>query len=338
MTTRLSIAAIALSLAFVPALADAKDKLSVATSSQGSLATTAYIAKQLGYFDAADLDVDIFDGGGGSNAVATVVGGSAQIGLVGIKNASEATAKGQTLKVIGTAIRGFPASLIVTNDLLKTADLTDSSTLQQRGQVLKGKTVAVNDIGGSSGGFVRYALKVVGLQESDITLINLASGAGRLAGLKAGKIDGAAANSPEPETAIAGGYATVLFDAKRDIPALSGMEYMIYAARQDYIEQHKDVIVRFLTAIGKAQQTIKTDPAAAKTAYYAYLAKQAHGIKLDQAVADLAWTNMLPYMPDTLMTTKDGLQKARAFFDISEKAPDDLLVDNSYAEAVQAKR
>jgi NitT/TauT family transport system substrate-binding protein len=328
-------AALVASIALTPLAAFAKDKIEVATSSQGSLATTAYIAKQLGYFDAEDLNVDIFDGGGGSNAVATVVGGSAQIGLVGIKNASEATAKGQTLKVIGTAIRGFPASLIVRSDLAKDADLKADATVEQRGQVLKGKTIAVNDIGGSSGDFVRYALNVAGLKDNDITLINLASGAGRLAGLKAKKIDGAAANSPEPETAIAGGYATVLFDAKRDIPALTNMEYMIYAARQDYIQAHPDVVKRFLTAIDKAEQTIQKDPDAAKAAYYGYLSKQSHGVKLDQSVADLAWTNMLPYMPTSLDLNPDGLAKARKFFAISPQAPDELLIDNSFAKAVQ---
>ena len=74
-------------------------------------------------------------------------------------NASEATAKGQTLKVIGTAIRGFPAALIVRNGLVDKTALAPEASLRSRADILKGHTVAVNDIGGSSGDFVRYALK-----------------------------------------------------------------------------------------------------------------------------------------------------------------------------------
>ena len=137
---------------------------------------------------------------------------------------------------------------------------------------------------------------------------------------------------------MAGGYASVLIDAKRDIPALGEMEYMIYAAREDYSAEHKDTIAHFLTAVGKAQDLIEKDPEAAKAAYYGYLSKQSRGIKLDRAVADLAWTNMLPYMPKTLALTPAGLKTARSFFAISDKAPDDLLVDNSFASAVQSAR
>ena len=81
---------VALVLAWLPMAAAAADKVRVVTSSTGFLYSTAYIAKQMNYFADEGLDVSIADGGGGSNAVAAVVGGSADIGVVGIKNMSEA--------------------------------------------------------------------------------------------------------------------------------------------------------------------------------------------------------------------------------------------------------
>jgi len=329
--------AIALVAVFVAAPPSyGKDKILVVTSGQGSLAATAYIARQLGYFDSEGLDVTVIDGGGGSNAVNTLVGGGAQIGLVGIKLASQAVEKGQPLKVVGTAIQGFPNYLVVQRAEYEKSGLTPTSPLAAKVAFLKGKTIAVNDIGGSSGEFARYVLNAAQVPADKVTLINMTSTAGRLAALKRGRIDAIIGGQPEPETAIAGGYGVMLVNPKADLPGLGKLDYMVQVVRADYLKQNPAIVEHYLRAIKRSEDLVKDHPDEAKRAFFAYELNDAHGGAIDPAIADEAWKNMLAYFPDTLRLEPAQVAAARKFFDISAAVSDTTFIDNGIADRVLA--
>jgi NitT/TauT family transport system substrate-binding protein len=328
------IAAILAAALLAPLPAHSKDSLRVVSSSAGAVAATAYVAKKLGYFDEQGLDVQLIDGGGGSNAVASLVGGSAQIGIVGIKNMSEATVKGQAVKAVGTAIRGFPLALVVRPDLHQEAGPAAEGPLEQKAALLRGKKIAVNDVGGSSGDFVRYAIAAAGLNERDVVMVNINDSAGRLSALKYKRIDAIVTQSPELETALSSGIGAMLISTAKDIASLGKIEYMVQAVRADYLAAHPDIVARYLAAIGKAERTIKSNPDQAKAAFYGYLSEDAKGAKLDDALADQAWKNLLPYLPDSVALWPQGIAGSREFFRISEKVSDEALYDASLANRI----
>lgn len=304
------------------------------TSGQGALAGTAYIARQLGYFDEQGLDVTVIDGGGGSNAVNTLISGGAQIGLVGIKLASQAVEKGQSLKVVGTAIQGFPNYVIAQRAQYLASGLTASSPLATKAAFLKHKTVAVNDIGGSSGEFARYALGAGSIPVSEVTLINMTSTAGRLAALKRGRIDAIVGGQPEPETAQAGGYGVMLINPKVDLPGLNRLDYMVQVVREDYLKQNPGIVERYLRGIKRSEDLIRFRPDDAKQAFFAYELNETHGAQIDPKIADEAWKNMLQYFPSTLRLEPDSVAGARKFFGMSSAVPDGKLVDNTIADRI----
>jgi len=88
--------------------------------------------------------------------------------------------------------------------------------------------VAVNDIGGSAGDFVRELLRRGGLGERDAVLINISSRPGRLAALKAKRIGALVGYAPGPETAMIEGYGEILIDSATDIPEIKTIEYIMY--------------------------------------------------------------------------------------------------------------
>ena len=83
-------------LCLLSSVALAAEQLRVAVSSTSLFFASAYVAKkQMGYFDENGLDVTIIDVGSGSNVIASVVGGSAEVGIAGIRNISQGIEKGQ---------------------------------------------------------------------------------------------------------------------------------------------------------------------------------------------------------------------------------------------------
>lgn len=316
--------------------AAASDKLQVATPSGGASAVFAAIASQAGYFKAADLDVTIFDAGGGNNAVSTVVGGDAQIGVVGIKNASKPAERGQPLKLIATDTIVFAQYIVVRSDLFARSGIKAGSTLAQRGARLRALKIGVNDVGGSSGEFARYALAAAGLGDRAAAIINMNSAAARLTALKTGRIDALVGTPPEPETARVQGYGAVLVDPTRDLPALGKLASNVNIVRADYLAGHADVVRRYLQAIERAVRLTRSDPKAAEKSFYDYERQESQGNALEGAIADPAWKDILLSLGDSLATSREQYANAQKFFKISPGLTYEKFIDNSVLKTVNA--
>ena len=76
----------------------AADQVRIAVSSTSLFFASGYVAKQMSYFDENGIDVTVIDVGSGSNVIASVVGGSAEIGGAGIRNISQGVEKGQAVE------------------------------------------------------------------------------------------------------------------------------------------------------------------------------------------------------------------------------------------------
>jgi NitT/TauT family transport system substrate-binding protein len=315
----------------------ATDKINVVTSNTGFLYVTAYIAQEMGYFKDADLVVEIADGGGGSNAVADLVGGGSQIGIVGLKNMSEAVRRGVDLKAVGTGMNGFPLVLVYRSDVVKKAGLPPKASLAERIGLMKGSTIAVQDIGGSSGEFVQYLLAQAGLPSNFLTMINLGNSGGQLASLKARKIDGFTGVSPAWESAILDEYGVDLIVPSRDISGINEMNYMIQAVRGDYLKKNPSVVERYLTALRRAQLLVQREPERAKNAFYDYWSGLSGSKPLPENVKQLMWTSNAGSIPTTVALEPDAVKAARLFFKIDQKLSDDQIVDNAIAGQVMQK-
>jgi NitT/TauT family transport system substrate-binding protein len=332
--------AVAFAVFILPSVgAIAADKISVVTSSTGFLYATTYIAKQMGYFSAQGLDVAVYDGSGGSNAVAAIVGGAAQIGAVGVKNASEAVVHGVPLKIVGTGIRGFPLVLTVRKDLPGIAQLSPTATLAARGALLRGHIIAVTDVGGSSGGFVRYMLDKAGIPQKEVTVININNPAGMLANLKAKRVDGIVESPPMGEIAVVGGYGFPLVVPNRDIPEISNMEYIVQVVREDYLKKNPEVVKRYLQGIRQAQELVSEHPDQAKKAFFDYMKAlgSGKGMNLDVQVEDLMWEGTSQAIPNTLVVGEANMAATRKFFHVSDKVTDAAFIDNAMAQAIMTK-
>ena len=118
---RIACAITAVTICIASPVALAAEQVRIAVSSTSLFFASAYVAKQMGYFDENGLDVSVIDVGSGSNVIASVVGGSAEIGGAGIRNISQGVSKGQALKAFGSSLKGFPNFLVVRKGFLDEA-------------------------------------------------------------------------------------------------------------------------------------------------------------------------------------------------------------------------
>jgi NitT/TauT family transport system substrate-binding protein len=327
----------ALATALGSASALANEAVRVAVSSTTNLFATTYIAKEKGFFADRGLDVSITDVGGGTNVVASLVGGSADVGLIGLGNLVQARSKGQDLRAFATSTRGFPNYIVVSKSFKQASGLDQQSPIEQRIKSLKGKTIGVNDVGGSAGDFVRELLRRGGMKEDDVTIINLPSSAGRLAAIKASRIDAAVAYSPEPETALVEGFGETYIDALKDIPETKGLEWIVIAAKEGYIAKNKETLAKFVAALGAAAELIERDPQEAEKAYLTQYKAKSKGAAPDPKVLSLVWESMKSYIAMPPAVSREALSRAYTYFKAPAAVSLDSLADFEVAPASARK-
>lgn len=227
----------AIALVTMGTAAEAKVTLSIGGASCLCYLPTV-LAKQLGLYEKAGVDVDMIDFKGGSQALTAVIGGSANVVSGYFDHVVELAAKQQNLKSFVVYDR-FPGLVLVvapgqTGKITKVADLA-------------GKNVGVSAPGSSTDFFLKYELKKAGLTPNATAVIGVGLGATAVASMDHGQID--AAVMLDPAVTILQNEHTdlkILVDTRSEADTLAafGGAYpggALYA-RADWIDSHqKDV-------------------------------------------------------------------------------------------------
>lgn len=329
MNRTLKLIVIVAALAVPLGVANAAEALTLAGSSVDVVNANALIALGAGYFKREGLDVSFSDLGGGSNVAAAVISGNVQIGLLGMGNLGRARAQDQNIKAFATATRGFQNYIVASDIFLKASGLTPKSPLKARIEALKGKTIAVNDVGGSAGDFVRNLLSRAGLKDTDVTMINMPSSAARLAALKAGRVAASVAYSPEPETAEADGYGEIYINSLADIPETKEVAYVVYVAKEAYIRRHHAEVVRFAKAIEMASDLVKAKPDEAKKFFFAEVTKLRKSNMASPKIEDLVWKHMMDYIAVPATLSEKSIDAARQMFHLPASVTAKDLMDTT---------
>src|ERR1043165_5017371 len=178
---RFSVSLAALVLSSGLALAQSKVTLAVGGGSCLCYLPTM-LAKQLGEYEKAGVNVEIVDFKGGSESLKAGIGGSADVVSGYFDHCVNLAAKGQHLQAFVVYDR-FPGFALVVSP--KHADEIKSI------KDLKDKKVGVSAPGSSTDFFLKYILSKNGVDPNSVGVIGVGLGATGAAAMKQGKIDAA---------------------------------------------------------------------------------------------------------------------------------------------------
>ncbi|WP_102223778.1 ABC transporter substrate-binding protein [Acidimangrovimonas sediminis] len=161
------------------------------------------LAKQLGMYKKAGLNVDMVNFKGGSQALTAVIGGSADVVSGYFDHTVELAAKHQKLKSF-VVYDKFPGLVLVVSPK-ETGKITSVKDL-------KGKNVGVSAPGSSTDFFLKYELGKAGLKPDAAAVIGVGLGGTAIAAMEQGRIDAAVMLDPA---------VTILQDKYKDLKLLS---------------------------------------------------------------------------------------------------------------------
>ena len=217
------------------------------------------LAKQLGMYKKAGVDVELIDFKGGSQALTAVIGGSADVVSGYFDHTVELAAKQQKLKSFVVYDR-FPGLVLVvapgeTGKITKVSDLA-------------GKRVGVSAPGSSTDFFLKYELKKAGVAPDAAAVVGVGLGATAIAAMDHGQID--AAVMLEPAVTILQNEhrdLAILVDTRSEADTLKafGGAYPggAFYARADWIDSHPKEVQELTNAMIGTLKWIQTHSAEA---------------------------------------------------------------------------
>src|SRR3984885_3296739 len=190
------LAATLLALVLISGLAAAQSKITVAIGGGACLCyLPTVLAKQLGEYEKAGLDVELVDLKGGSDALKAVLGGSADVVSGYFDHCVNLAAKKQELQSFGVYDR-YPGLVLV----VAPSHNGEIKSIKD----LAGKKIGVSAPGSSTDFFLKYLLKKNGVDASGVAVIGVGLGATAVAAMEQGQIDAAVMLDPSVTVLQAG--------------------------------------------------------------------------------------------------------------------------------------
>ncbi|HEX4329500.1 MAG TPA: ABC transporter substrate-binding protein [Burkholderiales bacterium] len=267
----LALAAVTAALASSFAFAQAPEKKDVHISVGGKPALyylPLTIAEQLGYFKDEGLNVKISDFAGGSQSLQAVVGGSADV----VSGAFEHTINMQAKKIsmIAFVQMGRAPQISIGISKAKAASYKGPADL-------KGLKFGVSAPGSSTNIILNAFIAKGGLKPNDVAIVGVGTGAGAIAAVKSGQIDGTSNTDPVMTKLELDGALKIIADARTmkgteaifggPLPAAS-----LYAPTK-WVRENPNTVQALTNAIVRADKWIAkaSAPDVAKTVPAAYL-------------------------------------------------------------------
>lgn len=222
----LKVAAIASFVLFTAAAAHAQTKITAGMVAHGPPQWPQYIAEELGWLKADNIDLQLVTAGGGG--VAQVAAGSLDMAHSGYPDFARAALHGAPVRIVLSDFVGSPYAVFARKNIKTIAEL-------------KGKLISIGGPNDITLIYIKPFLASAGLKVSDVDLVYAKAAGDRFAALAAGAVDAAILNPPTYFEAIAAGL-TNLGDTK---PYAEGIPFTVWGANMTWAAAHRDALVTF---------------------------------------------------------------------------------------------
>jgi ABC-type nitrate/sulfonate/bicarbonate transport system substrate-binding protein len=229
-----------------------------------------YVAKDLGFFDEVGLDVEIKSFEGGVGALRGGLSGGLDVVATSSDPLFAAVQQGAPVKAIGTYAPKLSVVMMGLPDVKTPADL-------------KGKKLGIQEVGGFNDVMAHLVLAQAGISPNDVQFINVAT-ANRVTSMAGGQTDATVLHIDQYYTAL--GVNPNFNVLARMWEVVPDWWYSAFVATDDVRTQKHEAMVRFMTAVIKAQRYMYTNPTDVKKV--AADETKAKPDVVDKAYADLS--------------------------------------------------
>jgi sulfonate transport system substrate-binding protein len=217
------------------------EETSLALPSESLTFATTYIAYDLGLFRREGLEVKLLDGAG-SLGTDAVLSGKADFTATDAGTLARLTVRGEHLLAIAGLSNRPMMEVVLRTSLPSVLDYDALAGVEERARLLKGRTIAVESLGGDLHAYLALVARKARLDpEKDLRIMAMPT-AGMPAALAAARIDGFAAGPPWTSAALGDGSAVIIASSPNgDLPEFLPFASSLLVTRPAVCEQRRTV-------------------------------------------------------------------------------------------------
>lgn len=207
-----------------------------------------YVARDMGFFDEVGLDVDMKSFEGGVGALRGGISGGLDVVATSSDPLFAAIQQGAPVKAFGTYAPKLSVVMMGAADVKTAKDL-------------KGRKLGIQEVGGFNDIMSRLVLQQAGVSPNDVQFVTVAT-ANRVSSMVQGQTEATVLHIDQYYAALgANPNFNVLANLWEVVP---DWWYSAFVATEDVRTQKREALVRFMTAVIKAQRFIYTNPVETK--------------------------------------------------------------------------
>jgi len=242
--------------------AAAQDKITISTPTKTVSFGPVFMPLDTGGYKKRNLDVNIVTLTGGMPAISAVLGGDAQFTVVADDELLKVADSGKMIRV-HNFVNSFTQNLQVRNPVLAERKVSPAEPWRDRIRKLKGITVGVLGLGGSSDLAGRWLWRAAGLDPvDDMKIQRVGALPALIAALKEGSADAFVLSAPAGQILEAQGIGRIAV-GWNEVQEWYDEAFLGIDTRRDYLAANRGVVKRVVEAIAEAQKQIYDDPKAA---------------------------------------------------------------------------
>jgi len=281
----------------------------VAYSSISGAMGPLWVAHDLGFFNRHGLDVQLLYIGGGSVVMQALLGGDVQFVRLGANAVVQASLRGAEMKMIANTINRLVFKLMAKPEIKTAADL-------------KGKTIGVTRLGGSTDFALDLALKKWSLRRgTDVAVVQTGGMPQLLGAIKSGPVAAGVISPPTNLWAQKLGLRELVDFGDLEIPYPNSP----LAAMQSYLSKNHDLVGRFLRGYAEGIYRVKTDRNSTLKVFSKYT-----GVKDPEILAELYQIYGIKYLETVPLVNSDAVDAVLQAEVKSGSAKAADFIDNSF--------
>jgi NitT/TauT family transport system substrate-binding protein len=209
------------------------------------------VAERKGYFKDEGLEVEIPDFAGGARALQALVGGSADMVSGAYEHTINMAAKKQPIKAVVLQMKYSSMALAMSKE---------RAAKYKSARDLKGWKIGVTAPGSSTNMFVNNLLAKDGLKPADVSIVGVGTGAGAVAAMEKGELDGLVNLDPVLTQLEATGKFAIFADTRTEkgMKDVYGGDYMasVIYITDEFIRKNPNTVQAVVNAMVRADKWI----------------------------------------------------------------------------------
>jgi len=234
--------------------------VSIANTSPGLQLIVPQVALKQGFFAKHGLDVTMTMVTGDAGSIPALVSGSVNFAIMTSTPALVAEAKGADLQMI-SPLSTYPEQIVMGKAEAEKLHITDKTPLAEKVKALKGKTVAVYDVGGGLQYQLEALVSAYGIKPSEVPVVGISPYTSQVVALQRGAIAAIAPAVPFGQVAVKSGVGVMIANIwGGEVPMLRGTPFEVMSVERKWGKAHPQTVEAVRAALQDAMTFLHAHP------------------------------------------------------------------------------